>query len=337
MGKTKIPWSDYTWNPVVGCTKVSEGCQNCYAEKMAIRLARIEQARKCKKRKYHHVVELYKKPPRWRKNTYCDRSALDKPLHWKNPRRIFVCSMGDLFHESVPFEFIDKVMVRIADCPQHTFQVLTKRPERMAEYFDGLNQDTQYRGIIFDLDAIKVGECWPLPNLWLGGSISNQPDADRIVPIILSIPAAKRFVSVEPMLSGLNIEMFEGKGGKTWKCKKCNWVGDKEELKGGNLSINCPICNARNTLGCNHTDELEPIEFIPKIDWLIIGCESGSKRRLGPIFVDEEHWRGAAIGIVDQCKSADIPVFVKQIPIKGKVVKDITKFPKDLQVREYPE
>jgi len=143
---------------------------------------------------------------KWNEKTHFVELALEKPLHWKKARRIFVCSMGDLFHESVPFEWIDKVFAVMALCPQHTFQVLTKRPARMAEYIDSLDQDCQYRGKILDFDAIQVGSRWPLENLWLGVTAENQEMADKRIPILLQIPAAKRFVSVEPMLGPVDLE-----------------------------------------------------------------------------------------------------------------------------------
>ncbi len=266
---TKISWTDETWQPVVGCTKISDGCKFCYAEKMAIRLARIEQARKYKKRKYHHVVELYKKPPRWRKNTYCDKAALDKPTHWKNPRRIFVCSMGDLFHESVPDGFIIDVFDVAAQAAAmgHTLQFLTKRPQRLFELV------TNYINWIKDE-----------PNIWLGVTAENQKLLWERGLILAEIAAAKRFISFEPLLSEISLGEVQ-------------------------------ICDG--------------IWLHEYIDWVIIGCESGSKRR--PCKIE---W---VKDLVNQCKAAGVAVFVKQLDINGKVVKDITKFPKDLQYQEYPE
>ncbi|MFA6281872.1 MAG: DUF5131 family protein, partial [Candidatus Omnitrophota bacterium] len=151
---TKIEWTNETWNPVVGCSKISEGCENCYAEKMACRLTSMEYAEYDRSHDgeasmsdakpvgyYDSVTDLSKR--QWNGRTVLVESALEKPLHWKKPRKIFVCSMGDLFHESVPFDWVDKVMAIIVLCPQHTFQVLTKRPERMAEYFCGLRDSTE--------------------------------------------------------------------------------------------------------------------------------------------------------------------------------------------------
>ena len=142
MSKTKIAWTEETWNPVVGCTKVSDGCKFCYAERMANRLAAMGQE------KYQRVIESVQEElwgenvvntPKvwyegWSGDIFCDESALDIPLKRKKPTVYFVCSMGDLFHKDVPFEFIDKVVDVFEKCPQHTGQLLTKRHERLLEY-----------------------------------------------------------------------------------------------------------------------------------------------------------------------------------------------------------
>ena len=124
---------------------------------------------------------------KWNGTTHFVESALEKPLHWKKPRTIFICSMGDLFHESVPFEWINKVFSITQKCPQHTFLVLTKRPERMRHYFE------------------YVGIKYPYLNVWLGVTAENQEAADKRIPILLQIPAAKRFVSIEPMLGPVDL------------------------------------------------------------------------------------------------------------------------------------
>lgn len=135
---TKIEWTNETWNPIIGCSKISEGCENCYAEKMAFRLMHMPHT------DYYQYVLIdngednpdeFCNVPKWNGLTHFVKPALGKPLKWKKPRRIFVCSMGDLFHESVPFEWIDKVFSITQKCRQHTFQILTKRPDRMKEYF----------------------------------------------------------------------------------------------------------------------------------------------------------------------------------------------------------
>jgi len=299
---TKIEWTNETWNPVVGCSKISEGCLNCYAEKMAVRLASIYERDISKKNlkpytsvvtpSKYYTLEASREPRRWNGKTAFVESALEKPLHWKKPRMIFVCSMSDLFHESVPFEWIDKVMAIIALCPQHTFQILTKRPERLLEYYqqeprgqidhaiiDGISyfvgRGKKYAGKGLTKHLRGYEGLWPLPNLWLGVTIENEKYKHR-ANVLSEIPAAMRFISNEPLLSDIRYT----------------------------------------------TDELR------HIDWLIIGCESGPKRR--PCKLE---W---VRNIVSQCKAANVPVFIKQLNINGKVEHNIEKFPEDLRIREYP-
>ena len=274
---TKISWTDESWNPVVGCTKIAAGCKNCYAERMAHRLASMG------KEGYCHVTT---RDGKWNGNIYhVFNNVLDKPLHWRKPRKIFVCSMSDLFHVAVPFEFIDKVLGIIALRPQHTFQILTKRPERMSEYFNGLRDDPaqaqrlSFGGCCMDHKhgiAMTYRRKGHLKNLWLGTSISTQADADKNIPILLQIPAAVRFISVEPMLESI---VF----GKA---------------------------------------------FLRYIDWVIIGCESGPKRRpCGLEWIEN---------VVRQCTEANVPVFVKQMEIGGKVSKKMEEWPEWAQRQEYP-
>lgn len=171
---TKIEWTDETWNPIVGCSKISPGCKHCYAEIMARRLSGMP----LQSPKYSMVIHEGK----WSSNTFLDETALKKPFFLKKSRRIFVCSMGDLFHESVSFDWIDQVMDVIFQCSQHTFQILTKRPEIMQAFFS------------------SRPEYEKLDNIWLGVTAENQEQANKRIPILLDIPAAKRFISIEPML-----------------------------------------------------------------------------------------------------------------------------------------
>lgn len=195
---TKIEWTNETWNPIIGCTKISEGCTNCYAEKFAHRLA--SKALKDDSSEYFDysgigAYAMVTLDGKWNGKTQIVPKALEKPLHWKKPRMIFVCSMGDLFHESIPFEWIDQVMEIIAMCPQHTFQVLTKRPKRMLEYFDN------------EPGWTTVADEYPLPNLWLGVTVENQKHKNRILDL-LKCRAKIRFVSCEPLLSEINLYPF---------------------------------------------------------------------------------------------------------------------------------
>lgn len=173
MSKTSIVWTNYTWNPVTGCTKYSAGCQHCYAEVMAKRLKGMGQKR------YANGFELTLHP-----------EALNEPKKVKDPSMVFVCSMSDLFHKDVPDEFIDKVIQVIKDCPQHTFQLLTKRTERMHDYF-------------------TYGK-HPVPrNCWVGTTVENQL-AVRRIPWLAEIKGATvRFLSCEPLLSDLkDLDLF---------------------------------------------------------------------------------------------------------------------------------
>ena len=205
---SKIAWTEKTWNPVVGCTKCSPGCDNCYAERMANRLGHMGQE------KYQNVIyspdSAFDKAGTWIGRAFCDEKSLEIPLHWRKPRQIFVCSMGDLFHKDVPFEFIDKVFQTMALCwgnqtyrnrsyPNHTFQVLTKRPERMLEYMSG---DVLKR---WGGGAPIFG---PLSNVWLGVTVCNQKEADEKIPILLQTPAAVRFISIEPCLGEIIIDPY---------------------------------------------------------------------------------------------------------------------------------
>ena len=193
---SKIEWTEKTWNPISGCTKISEGCKNCYAEKMANRL----KAMGTKGYENGFAVTLH-------------RDKLDEPLKRKKPTMYFVCSMGDLFHEDVPFEFIDDVFLIMGLCPEHTFQILTKRPERMREY---MLRKRPAAAIVTSRYIKKVQEyvhsdkvSQNLPNVWLGVTAENQEQADKRIPILLDTPAALRFVSVEPMIGGINLEIGE--------------------------------------------------------------------------------------------------------------------------------
>lgn len=170
MSKSKIEWTDRTWNPVTGCTKVSQGCKNCYAERMYDR--------------FHGHGSF--------KNVICHEDRLNQPLKWKEPSLVFVNSMSDLFHEDVPFEFIDSCFIVMAESKRHTFQILTKRPARLIEY----------------LKTSLLEENWPLSNVWLGVSVEDQKNAEERIPLLLQVPAAIRFLSCEPLLGPVNISSW---------------------------------------------------------------------------------------------------------------------------------
>ena len=239
-GSSKIEWTDASWNPVTGCTKVSAGCKNCYAEGIAKRFwpAQYPPVR---------VVPVpgdgdpYDRPRRFT-DVRCHDDRLDQPLRWRKPRRVFVNSMSDLFHEDIPDEFIAAVFIVMKASPLHSFQILTKRPQRMLGWIETVGQhggigrwlrDEPHR-FRSQFDAIAETEIingevrrsmrdpfcqalnaaaispseWPLRNVHLGTSCENQPTADERIPLLLQTPAAVRFVSLEPLLEAVDIEPF---------------------------------------------------------------------------------------------------------------------------------
>jgi protein gp37 len=207
--KHKIGWLNVlghvpqTWNPIVGCSKISEGCRNCYAERMAFRLAMMSL------KNPEEALCAYRKAIcncKWTGQTYLVKSALEKPLHWKKPRAIFVNSMGDLFHENTSVLEIDEVFRIIRQCPQHLFIVLTKRSERMMEFFQ-----RHYKT--------------PIQNLWLGVTAENQAAADERIPHLLNTPAAVRFVSCEPLIGDIDLCIPVG-------CRSCNHPGNVRQREG---------------------------------------------------------------------------------------------------------
>lgn len=250
---SKIEWTEKTWNPITGCTKVTAGCKNCYAENIAKRFWRG----RC-----FNDVEFHKE-------------RLNEPLKRKKTTMYFVNSMSDLFHENISFKQIDQIFCVMVQADWHTYQILTKRAKRMSDYFHS------YNGFILSRDV------------WLGVSIENQAAVLNRIPSLLKAPAATRFLSIEPCLERIDLFPFIGNSTLTAGAR---WLLTK-------------------------TDN--------KIDWVIVGCESGPQRRPCKIEWIEN--------IIAQCKDANVPVFVKQISVDGKVIKDIAQFPKHLQIREYPK
>jgi len=208
VGKTSIEWTDASWNHIVGCTEVSPGCANCYA-------ARLSASRLAHNPAYKGLATIQTDNPkggghmrhvRWTGNVRVLPERIEEPLHWRKPRRIFVCDMTDLFHQDVPKPFICKMFGVIARCSQHTFQILTKRPENMLAFFNAELfdiGDTVKSHPKLTPQQLRVGcgtTCnWPLPNVWLGVSVENQTMANKRIPLLLDTPAAVRFISAEPL------------------------------------------------------------------------------------------------------------------------------------------
>lgn len=193
--KSKIEWTEATWNPVTGCTPISEGCEHCYAKRMATRL---------RGRSGYPEDEPFK--------VTFHPEKLWEPYHWRKPRKIFVCSMGDLFHEDIPWWNLNKVFAVVEASPWHRFMVLTKRPQRMRGYFDYLRTIWRVRE-------------WPASNLWLGVTAENQQRADERIPVLLEIPAVRRFVSIEPMLGPVDLRRaFGTEGPRQTYIEQLDWV-----------------------------------------------------------------------------------------------------------------
>lgn len=294
--RSSIEWTEATWNPIVGCSLVSPGCTNCYAMKMAGRLGAMKTSAH-----YAGTTHPSKAGAVWTgKVAPAPDRILTQPLRWSRPRTIFVNSMGDLFHEDVPDAWIDRVFAVMALCPQHTFQVLTKRSKRMRAYIESRSKPDERGQPAEDirvqltawlatpswrarhptqakfspLGKFCASIAWPLPNVWLGVSAEDQKRADERIPDLLATPAARRFVSCEPLLGPIGLKRIPVAGG--WYDALEGWRDVKEQFPG--------------------------IE--ETLDLVIVGGESGPGAR--PMHPD---W---ARSLRDQCAVAGVPFFFKQ-------------------------
>lgn len=310
--RTGIEWTDATWNPVRGCSRVSAGCQHCYAERVAARFSGPGQP-------YEGLI--HPSTDGWNGKVRLVPEALQIPWRWSRPRRIFVNSMSDLFHPEVPFEFIAAVFWIMSVTTRHTYQILTKRPERALEFFKWLavygDEDARKHGefmmntsrfigrdpftdlewqmgdAIYDAahqhPAVKellwvpatdrsggydnCGPAWPLVNVWLGVSVEDQAAADERIPLLLQCPAAVRWISAEPLLGPVNLRHLRGNPG--------------------------PPALPEHTV-FNAIHPTAPW----KLDWVVAGGESGPGAR--PMHPD---W---ARSLRDQCAAAGVPFMFKQ-------------------------
>jgi protein gp37 len=287
---TTIEWTNRTWNPLRGCSRVSEGCRHCYAEAIAARFSQPGNT-------FHGFAERTADGPRWTGAVTLLKDKLPEPFTWKKPQRVFVNSMSDLFHEALPDEAIDKVFAVMALTPQHTYQVLTKRAERMLAYFrsfdgptafdrgfnlcawaGGLREGLTPREVAGPIEQIQRG----LPNVWLGVSVEDQAMADARVPLLLETAAAVRFISAEPLLGPVNLA--------PWLFRQCADCGIAAAACAGLRRMNracCPDCRHR------------------RIDWVIPGGESGAGAR--------ESYVAWVRSLVEQCGVAGVACFVKQL------------------------
>lgn len=289
---SKIGWTDATWNPVIGCTKVSPGCDHCYA----IRTAHRMQANPNPK-----VSAAYagtEEGGEWtgRVNLLGDR--IYQPLRWRTPRRIFVNAQSDLFHDRVPDDFIACVWAVMALAPHHTFQILTKRHGRMRSLlrvgrFQGMVQDAMVslawggavKGPAADVVRSRISawlpldNAWPLPNVWMGVSVEDQQRADLRIPALLDTPAAVRFLSCEPLLGPIDLTHMDVEG----RMDGGYWI---------------------NALTGRNKDMGRPCRDVAHVDWVIVGGESGPDAR--PMHPD---WPRS---LRDQCADAGVAFHFKQ-------------------------
>ena len=262
--KSRIEWTDATWNPIRGCSRVSAGCQHCYAETVAHRFSKPGMP-------YAGLIHPTTKG--WNGKVTFVPEVLDQPIRWKKPRLIFVNSMSDLFHETVSNEVIAAIFGVMAATPHHTYQVLTKRPDRMLVWFNWHAAEVKKRDFfgqrqwqvcedeaaehIEKLPAIGCQSGWPLRNVWLGVSVENQQTADERIPVLIQCPASVRWLSCEPLLGSIRVE-----------------------------SPN------------------DPQWRLPQISWVVAGGESGrGARPMHPAW---------ARSLRDQCASVGVPFFFKQ-------------------------
>lgn len=329
MAETSIEWCDAVWNPVRGCSMVSAGCERCYAMKQAHRFNGKGQP-------YEGLTVNRGDGPKWTGEVRCVPEKLGEPLTWKKPRRVFVNSMSDLFHEDVPDEFIDQVFAVMAIARHHTFQILTKRPERMAEYMSPRNkvEDIYAHWHSFSGGPQEV-DAWPLPNVWLGTSVENQATADERIPHLLKCPAAVRFLSVEPLLEAVNIRGHLMSGELPASCECGHGHGFTRCPNYGGVSTECHI------QGCQCSGFRKANGPKSGLHWIICGGESGPGARPCAL-----HWIRS---IVSQCKDAGVACFVKQLgakpfsdlhpnglSLKDKKGGDMAEWYSDLQVRDFP-
>jgi protein gp37 len=315
MGRTKIEWASDSWNPIRArnrvtgklgwfCVHESEGCRFCYAESLNRRLGTgIDY-----KAQNLDLVEVF-----------LDEKILTQPLRWRQPRRVFPCSMTDIFGEWVPDWMLDKMFAVMALTPHHTYLPLTKRAERMRVYLTAVrrgNRDIEGRAFSLPIDdhaltatrirnAIVAGS----RNIWAGVSVEDQRRADERIPLLLETPAAVRWVSYEPALEGIDIARYL----RRMVVRPCEELTDRMMDE-----------------GWSHPGGQGDH---PGISWVVCGGESGAQAR--PFDIE---WARSIIG---QCKAADVPFFYKQGGASNRCPHDAKGghfdcFQKDLQIREFP-
>lgn len=286
-----------TWNIITGCSVISAGCKHCYAMRLAGTRMRQHPSRV-------GLTQQTTAGPVWNGLLRFNEEWLNQPRSWRRPRMIFVCGHGDLFHEAVPDEWIDRVFTVMAISPQHIFIVLTKRAQRMRDYMIAAHTSFAARALSWPGPSV-----WPLPNVWLGVSVETQDAADERIPLLLQTPAAVRWVSAEPLLGPVRL----------WKLGALDFdehsAGCEIYALSGTRAI--PDCDWKST----------------KIDWVVCGGESGARAR--PMHPD---W---ARSLRDQCAADRVPFFFKQWGewLHESQSRSCSQFSvtDDRQVHEWPE
>lgn len=322
---SSIQWCDATWTIAVGCTRASSGCDNCYAATFVHR-ALHETHRGLTKIRPKNAA---RPGVDWTGEVRTLPHRLVDPLRWVKPRRVFVGSMTDLFHYAVPFEYVAAVFGVMAACPQHTFLVLTKRPERAREFFVWMDHRARAEARVTsascfaaalnagaDVNAPPPGvsrtrwsyemppnPAWPLPNVHLGVSVEDQRTADERIPVLLELPAALRWVSYEPALG----------------------LVDFKRIGSDPLSITLPLAGLTWRMAKDGVRLCEPHK---RVGWVVVGGESGPRAR--PFMIE---WASA---VVEQCREAGTPVFVKQLGSDPSLpLSRPTEVRRELTLRDY--
>ena len=316
--QSAIAWTDATWNPLVGCSRVSEGCRHCYAEREAYRLEhRLGQPKYAGTTKWMGQPDGTKGEPRWTGLVALWEAVLYQPLRWKKSRRIFVNSMSDLFHEAVPDEWINTIVAVMAQATQHTFQVLTKRPFRMRDYL--CSRQAALSGL--------------LNHVWWGVSVEDQATADERIPLLLQTPAAVRWVSYEPALGPVDFTAIR-------------YVDELAECRWGVLGREHWVENSDSPSAYEND--------VPGLDWIVIGGESGQGARPFDLaWARQTVAQGRAAGVpvfVKQLGAVPYEMREKIGNVSGTPFSegerlrlvdrkggDPAEWPEDLRVREYPK
>lgn len=335
---TKIEWTEKTWNPLAGCTPVSAGCAHCYAIPQARRLAAMGHA------KYQGVTRATDGRVVWTGRINLDEEALMLPLRVRRPTMWFVNSMSDLFHPDVPFDFVDRVFSVMACCPRHTFQVLTKRPERLVEFLTresvSAGYPDQVRAAWYDAvpgdgaerKRLKNSMCrdYPLPNVWLGTSAENQETANERLERLAGIDAAVKFASLEPLLGPVDLDEAWC---EWWQSNGLGWV-----IVGGESGPRARPCDVdwiraivRRCRACAVPCFVKQVGARPtrrRFD------SDGTDRAAWYRFCVVERWPDGTVTEIENPNQLDELWTIRPRDPKGGRP---AEWPEDLRVREFPE